>query len=114
MPTYEYRCKKCGIVFEAFQAISEKPLSKCTEDVCPLQDSEKGTGEVERLISAGAGVMFKGSGFYITDYKAAKPEQRSSGKSETKPSASPAKPASDGSSASTNSTKEKTNKNTAS
>jgi putative FmdB family regulatory protein len=78
MPTYEYHCKKCGIVFETFQGIAEKALEKCTNDVCPLEDAEKGTGEVERLISAGAGLMFKGSGFYITDYKSGEKKGTSS------------------------------------
>jgi len=59
MPTYEYRCKKCGHEFEAFQSMMEKPLKKCPN--CG--------GTVKRLISSGAGLIFKGSGFYITDYK---------------------------------------------
>jgi putative FmdB family regulatory protein len=59
MPTYEYKCTKCGHTFEAFQSISEKPISRCPE--C------KGT--VRRLINGGLGVIFKGSGFYSTDNK---------------------------------------------
>jgi len=59
MPTYEYECKKCGKRFERYQAMSAKPLSKCP--YCK--------GRVRRLISAGGGVIFKGSGFYETDYK---------------------------------------------
>ena len=59
MPTYEYQCKKCGHQFEAFQSMTDKPLKKCPE--C--------SGPVKRLISPGAGLIFKGSGFYITDYK---------------------------------------------
>lgn len=59
MPTYEYRCKACGHTFELLQMITEDP-----EKVCPACG-----GEVERLISAGAGLMFKGSGFYITDHR---------------------------------------------
>ena len=57
-PTYDYRCEKCG-VFENFQSITSKPLKKCPN--C------KST--VKRLISGGAGVVFKGTGFYQTDYK---------------------------------------------
>jgi putative FmdB family regulatory protein len=57
MPTYEYECTKCGHTFEAMQSISAKPLSRCPE--CK--------GQVKRLISAGLGVIFKGSGFYTTD-----------------------------------------------
>ena len=59
MPTYDYECNKCGHTFEAFQSISADPLKKCPE--CK--------GKVQRLISAGAGVLFKGSGFYQTDYR---------------------------------------------
>jgi putative FmdB family regulatory protein len=59
MPTYEYECQKCGHRFEEFQSMKDKPLSKCPE--CK--------GKVKRLIGAGAGLIFKGSGFYITDYR---------------------------------------------
>jgi putative FmdB family regulatory protein len=59
MPTYEYRCTKCGLKFEIYQPISEKPLKQCPE--CK--------GKVERLIGSGAGILFKGTGFYETDYK---------------------------------------------
>lgn len=58
MPTYEYLCQKCGYQFDYFQSMTEASLKRC-----PLC-----SGKVERLISAGAGVIFKGSGFYITDY----------------------------------------------
>jgi putative FmdB family regulatory protein len=61
MPTYEYECKSCGHTFEAFQSISEDPLKDCPE--CGK--------EVRRLINGGSGVIFKGSGFYVTDKKAA-------------------------------------------
>jgi len=59
MPTYEYQCKKCGLRFERFQNIKEEPIRECPE--C--------SGDVKKLISAGAGIIFKGSGFYITDYR---------------------------------------------
>ncbi|MBN2379611.1 zinc ribbon domain-containing protein [candidate division WOR-3 bacterium] len=62
MPTYEYRCKKCGHRFERFQSISEKPVRKCP----------KCGGKVQRIIGPGAGIIFKGSGFYVTDYKRSK------------------------------------------
>jgi len=58
MPTYDYQCEKCG-TFEFFQRIKEEPLKKCP----------KCHGKVKRLISPGVGLIFKGSGFYITDYK---------------------------------------------
>lgn len=61
MPTYEYECEKCGKVFEAFQSMSDAPLKKCEDKKCK--------GKVHRLIGSGAGLIFKGSGFYITDYK---------------------------------------------
>lgn len=60
MPTYEYRCNACGSRFEEFQKMSDDPV-----EICP----ECGEPEAERLMSAGAGVLFKGSGFYETDYK---------------------------------------------
>jgi len=59
MPTYEYRCKRCGHEFERFQGITEKPLRRCP----------KCGKAVERLIGTGAGIIFKGSGFYQTDYR---------------------------------------------
>ena len=59
MPTYDYKCLKCGHSFEAFQKITDEPLKECPE--C--------RGEVKRLISPGSGIIFKGSGFYATDYK---------------------------------------------
>ncbi len=59
MPTYDYKCLDCGHTFEEFQKITDQPLSKCP--VCE--------GHVKRLISAGAAPIFKGSGFYQTDYK---------------------------------------------
>ncbi len=61
MPTYEYECEKCGKRFEAFQSITAEPLTKCNDESCD--------GTVKRLFSAGAGFIFKGSGFYITDYR---------------------------------------------
>lgn len=60
MPTYQYECEDCGRQFEIMQFITEKKLTQCPE--CK-------TGTVHRLIGRGAGVIFKGSGFYETDYK---------------------------------------------
>ncbi len=60
MPTYEYRCNGCGHDFEDFHGINDDPIT-----LCPVCNEEK----VERLISGGAGLIFKGTGFYITDYK---------------------------------------------
>ena len=59
MPTYEYECKNCGNTFELFQNMTDKPLKECPE--CG--------GEVNRLIGIGSGFIFKGGGFYTTDYR---------------------------------------------
>lgn len=59
MPTYDYQCEDCSYAFEKFQSITAKPIQTCPE--CK--------GRVKRLIGTGAGVIFKGSGFYETDYK---------------------------------------------
>jgi putative FmdB family regulatory protein len=67
MPTYEYVCDKCGHQFEKFQSMSAKPLTICPEEVCGQK--RWGKGKIRKLMSAGAGLIFKGSGFYITDYR---------------------------------------------
>jgi putative FmdB family regulatory protein len=77
MPTYEYACPKCGHEFEQFQSMRDAPLTKCPK--C------KKAG-VKRLVGAGAGLIFKGTGFYITDYK----NKQGGGGAETSPS-TPAK-----------------------
>jgi len=63
MPSYEYKCEQCGNKFEKFQSMSDDPLKECPS--C--------NGAVRRLIGTGAGILFKGSGFYETDYKRKKP-----------------------------------------
>lgn len=78
MPTYEYRCASCKHEFEAFQSMSAKPIS-----VCPKCKKRK----AKRLISAGAGLIFKGSGFYLTDYA----RGRQSGEKAESPKSEPAK-----------------------
>jgi putative FmdB family regulatory protein len=60
MPTYEYACTKCGHAFEAFQSMKDAPLKQCPK--CRKAG-------LKRLVGGGAGLIFKGSGFYITDYK---------------------------------------------
>src|SRR5258706_7642525 len=99
MPTYEYECQKCGHRFEQFQLISAKPLTRCPKPRCK--------GKVKRLLSTGGGLIFKGSGFYITDYRssgykeaakkdsqasspATKSESKTESKTESKPAAKPA------------------------
>lgn len=104
MPTYEYVCAKCGHEFEKFQSIAAQALTQCPEDVCGQK--KWGRGAVKRKMSGGAGLLFKGSGFYITDYRsegyksAAKKDSESSkpaASSDTKPAAKtdskPPKPA---------------------
>ncbi|MDF2376240.1 MAG: zinc ribbon domain-containing protein [Verrucomicrobiales bacterium] len=61
MPTYDYVCKKCGHAFEFFQSMKDDRLTDC-----PLEECD---GEVKRLLGTGAGIIFKGSGFYETDYR---------------------------------------------
>jgi len=78
MPTYEYLCLSCQHKFEEFQRISEPPLETCPR--CG--------GKVERLLSGGAGLLFKGSGFYKTDYRSDSYKKKAKEEKE-KPSASP-------------------------
>jgi putative FmdB family regulatory protein len=61
MPTYDYECQACGHKFEARQSMKDPHLTDCPKEGCP--------GPVKRLIGLGAGLIFKGSGFYITDYR---------------------------------------------
>ena len=75
MPTYDYKCSNCGETYELFQSMNDKPKKKC-------QNCGKNTAV--RLIGAGSGLIFKGSGFYITDYKNKKPGEIKSGKQEKK------------------------------
>src|SRR5262249_50211972 len=67
MPTYEYSCQKCGQTFEAFQSMRDEPFRECPKDLCRLP--KWGHGKVKRLLGTGAGLIFKGSGFYSTDYR---------------------------------------------
>ncbi len=84
MPTYDYECEKCGHTFEFFQSITAEPLQQCPE--CQ--------GKVKRLIGTGAGIIFKGSGFYQTDYRSdsyqsqAKKDKESSSSTDSKSSES--------------------------
>jgi putative FmdB family regulatory protein len=67
MPTYEYSCQKCGQIFEAFQSMRDEPFRECPKELCRLP--KWGHGKVKRLLGTGAGLIFKGSGFYSTDYR---------------------------------------------
>jgi putative FmdB family regulatory protein len=77
MPTYEYECKSCGHSFDAFQKMSDPPLSLCPQ--CGK--------EVRRIINGGSGIIFKGSGFYVTDKKGGTESSTSPAKATTKPAA---------------------------
>ena len=93
MPTYDYVCEKCGREFEKFQSMNDARLTECTFDDCD--------GGVRRKIGTGAGIIFKGSGFYQTDYRSEsyksgekkanegnkKPEKKAEKKTESKPAA---------------------------
>jgi putative FmdB family regulatory protein len=110
MPTYEYACEKCGQTFEAFQSMRDEPYRVCPKELC--RQKKWGRGKVKRLLGTGAGIIFKGSGFYQTDYRSPSyqegakkeapasttkpPADAKTGKKEgtsTTPAASPAKPA---------------------
>ena len=67
MPTYEYACEKCGKTFEAFQSMRAEPFRECPKELC--RQKKWGHGKVKRLLGTGAGIIFKGSGFYSTDYR---------------------------------------------
>lgn len=100
MPTYDYKCGACGHQFEHFQSMKDSPLRKCPK--CAKS-------RLERLIGTGAAIIFKGSGFYQTDYRSegykkaaeadkpasdtkpeTKPETKAESKAESKPEATPA------------------------
>ena len=74
MPTYSYRCPKCGHQYDRFQKINDSSRAKCPE--CHALG--------ERQITGGAGIVFKGSGFYVTDYKRAGEKTADKAKSEAK------------------------------
>ena len=93
MPTYEYVCETCGHEFETSRSISAAPLKICPADICAKK--KWGKGRVTKQISSGAGLLFKGSGFYITDYRSDNYKQSAKNASgETKPAVkTEAKPA---------------------
>ncbi|MEQ1862422.1 MAG: FmdB family zinc ribbon protein [Chthoniobacteraceae bacterium] len=107
MPTYEYECSKCKKSFELYQSMKDAAITTCPKDLC--RQKTWGKGKVKRQLGTGAGLIFKGSGFYITDYRSegykasaktdsgsgesAKPAEtgakKAEAKSEPKPAASP-------------------------
>jgi len=93
MPTYEYHCSKCDKNFEVFQSMKDDAFKTCPEAQCQM--TPWGHGEVKRLLGTGAGLIFKGSGFYITDYrsegyKQAAKKETGGGSKEAKPADKPA------------------------
>jgi putative FmdB family regulatory protein len=92
MPTYEYECTKCKKTFDAFQSMKDDAYKTCPKHKCRMKTW--GKGKVKRLLGAGAGLIFKGSGFYITDYRsegyksAAKSDSTKSESSSSKPDSS--------------------------
>ncbi len=84
MPTYEYKCNKCGYKFERSQSITEAPLKRCP----------KCKGAIKRLIGSGSGIIFKGAGFYATDYRSTsykEAREKDKPKSDSKPAPKEAK-----------------------
>ena len=77
MPNYDYQCQTCGHTFEVFQSMNDAKLTDCPLDECD--------GRVKRLLGTGAGIVFKGSGFYQTDYRS---ESYKSGAAKDKPTSS--------------------------
>lgn len=93
MPTYDYVCDKCGHQFEKFQSMKDAALTNCLKEACGQK--RWGKGKVRRLMGTGAGLIFKGSGFYITDYRSE--NYKSGAKKDTAPAASSASESKSGS-----------------
>lgn len=93
MPTYGYVCAKCGHEFDKFQSMNDAALSVCPKELCGQK--RWGKGKVKRQMGTGAGMIFKGSGFYITDYRSEgyKEAAKKDVNPATPPTATPAKAA---------------------
>ncbi|HEY5705703.1 MAG TPA: FmdB family zinc ribbon protein [Terrimicrobiaceae bacterium] len=89
MPTYEYECERCRKTFEVFQSMKDSSLTVCPKSHCRMK--KWGKGRVRRLLGTGAGLIFKGSGFYITDYRSEGYKQAA--KKESSPAGEASKPA---------------------
>ncbi|TVQ17441.1 MAG: zinc ribbon domain-containing protein [Spirochaetaceae bacterium] len=103
MPTYDYECTKCSHTFDAFQSMSDEPLRKCPS--C-------GRNTLRRLIGGGLGVIFKGSGFYVTDSKSTGSGKAAKKASDSGTADTPAKTSSDTPAASTTSSDTSSTKST--
>jgi putative FmdB family regulatory protein len=89
MPNYDYTCLKCRKNFEFFQSMKDDPLKVCPQSAC--RQKTWGKGKVKREIGTGAGLIFKGSGFYITDYRSE--NYKSGAKTDSTPAPSAESPA---------------------
>jgi putative FmdB family regulatory protein len=86
MPNYDYECETCGKRFEIFQSMKDAKLDQCPESICPNK------GKVRRMLGTGGGIIFKGGGFYQTDYRSSSYQsaaKKDSESSASKPSSSP-------------------------
>ncbi len=86
MPTYEYECEKCKGSFESYQSMKDDAFKICPKELCVRK--AWGKGKVRRLLGTGAGLIFKGSGFYITDYRSE--GYKAAAKSDSAPESKPA------------------------
>ncbi|MBC8128604.1 MAG: zinc ribbon domain-containing protein [Gloeobacteraceae cyanobacterium ES-bin-144] len=87
MPNYDYECQKCGKRFEVFQSMNDAKLTDCPESGCD--------GVVKRLLGTGGGIIFKGAGFYQTDYRSSSYQAgaKAEGAASAPPATAPATPA---------------------
>ena len=88
MPTYEYQCEKCNRIFELFQSMKDERITVCPRELC--KEEPWGQGSVKRLLGTGAGIIFKGSGFYSTDYRSSGYQEAAKKDSSSQKSPTPA------------------------
>ena len=103
MPTYEYSCEKCKKDFEIFQSMKDDAFKTCPKEACRMKTW--GKGKVKRQLGSGAGLIFKGSGFYITDYRSE--NYKSAAKSDSAPKESSSAGSSSGTSGGSKSSESK-------
>ena len=90
MPTYEYQCEKCNQTFDVFQSMKDERLTVCPKGAC--RQEPWGQGPVKRLLGTGAGIIFKGSGFYQTDYRSSGYQEAAKQDSSSQKTAAESKP----------------------